>query len=191
MATAEDIEIVNAAIASTGGSPISSFTDGSQEAQTASNAYEQMVRAELVGGRWAFAEKDSALSRSASDPLTGDWTYSYGKPADLLQMLYVEENGGKVDYELVGDYIFSNAGPTRMRARYLYRAPASEFTPGFVAAMTVRLEALFLRSIEHHAEAQERDTRADRMFIVARTRDDQQNPPRRVTSSRLVDARRG
>lgn len=188
--TAHDIAIVNAAIARTGGTQIQSFTDGSAEAEVAKASYEQIVRAELTRGAWHFAEKDAALSTLAGEPLTGNWRYAYAVPSDLMKLIYVEQAGVPVDYEIVGTAIFSNAGDADMAARYIWRAPASRFSAEFVDALATRLEAVFLRANEQFQEAEVSDDRATTRFIRGRTSDDQQNPPRRIATSRLAAARR-
>lgn len=79
MATQEDVEIYNLAMAELGQSPIESFDDGSPAAEMAGASYRHTVGFLMGLRQWTFQRKVVQLTRLEAAPNTG-YTYQFEIP---------------------------------------------------------------------------------------------------------------
>ena len=76
------IDVCTRSLVLIGAQPITSFSDGSNEALVAVNLYEDTVQGSLVNTRWRFAV-NQAIGNRLSDAPTGRYNSAYQIPSDL------------------------------------------------------------------------------------------------------------
>lgn len=86
-----ETDVVNAALRLIGATVITTLTDGTKNAEVASDLYEE-VRDDLLRSHpWNFATKRVKLARSATAPAF-EFDYAYPMPADWLRTITVHDN---------------------------------------------------------------------------------------------------
>ena len=88
-----------------GGSPISSFDEGTAEADVVDAMYEDIARAALTSTRWRFATNQQVLNRLAAAP-TSRYDAAYQMPSDLLMLSAVTVNDDPIIYDTYGDKVY-------------------------------------------------------------------------------------
>ena len=73
-------------------SPISSFADESEQAQSAAEQYPEALAQCLEANDWSFASKVATLP-PASLPVDADLPYSYVRPGDFVRLIRVQPEG--------------------------------------------------------------------------------------------------
>lgn len=190
------LDHINGALTRIGENPITSLTQGDHAANVAANNYEKMVEAELSRNRWRFATKFEVLSLIDAD-VAGDppepWAYSYQLPPDIMVLRTVKSGGEPIRYARMKDKVFCDVGSeAAVYAHYAYRVPEVDWPPYFAEALTIRLEAVFLRAIgERYEQAEDREKDAVKAFAVARRLDAQSQTPVNPMRSPTLEARRG
>lgn len=110
-------EVINHALRMIGGQRITDVTDGSKNANAASDIYE-LVRDELLASHpWNFAGERVELARSATAPAFG-FQYKYALPADWLRTISVHDNDagvGTLYHKEEGGFIFADSENVYMR----------------------------------------------------------------------------
>ena len=188
MSTADNIKIVNSALTRSGHNQITSFDDGSAEAEVAQANYDEVVASALSSYPWSFANKYKQINKLSGTP-DNEWDYQYQLDSDLLKLIVVEVNGQNIDYERVGDVVYCDESDN-VYAEYVYEPAEATWPHDFKEAIITRLEALFLRALaDKDKEAEARDSRADFQFSRARNNDAKNKSPRSRRSSRLVNIR--
>ena len=86
-----ETDIVNRALRRVSGTRITSLTDGSANANIASDVYEQVFHDMLRGHAWKFATKLTKLARLSAVP-TYEFDFAYALPADWLRTVAVHDN---------------------------------------------------------------------------------------------------
>lgn len=90
------VGIVNRGLRAVGAeNTITALTDGTRNANVASDLYEEHRDNLLRGHPWNFATKRIKLARSATTPVYG-WDYQYPVPSDFLRLLEVHDNSAGV-----------------------------------------------------------------------------------------------
>lgn len=87
---ASKTEIANVALVLIGGTRITSFTDGSKNADTLNDIYEDLRR-NLLAFPWNFASTRVELAQLVNDPAF-EYEHAYGLPADWLYTVSVHDN---------------------------------------------------------------------------------------------------
>ena len=144
MATSE-VSICNMAIASLGGTPITSleYTESATpETILCSTHYEASRDAVLEEREWAFAMRRAKLNKLADAPIGYDAAFQL--PSDLLRVIKVgtdpEFLGLVYDWVREGSQILINSG--QVYIRYIIRCvDPSRFSSGFVQALSARIAA--------------------------------------------------
>lgn len=91
---------------------VSSMTDNSVAARTASAVWDYIRDEVLSEFPWNFAKARAQLSQDTTAPTYG-YDYRYAKPASCLKILAVETDGGEpVDFVEEGDYILTDQDDT-------------------------------------------------------------------------------
>ncbi len=186
------IEIANAALTRTGNSQITSFTDGSVEAEVTAANYEIIVEEALDEFFWSFATEEKALNKLVWTS-TNEWSYRYQAPSDLHAIKRVFQNGKPVEYEKNGNYIYTNTNNanTALYIEYVVRRDEAYWPAKFRSAVIKRLEALYLRALsEDYDKAELMDDDAEVASRRAKNRDANNKTPRRPKSYRLTSIRR-
>jgi hypothetical protein len=119
-------DVITNACTLLGAEKVSSFDDETREAEVAEALYELNITFEMSLGFWNFCKKTTELSQDVTAPTDLSWTYQYQQPSDILQVMGATDgNGNKVDYEVEGDKIFSDAN--RLILKYIYRPDESKW----------------------------------------------------------------
>jgi len=104
-----DIKVCNRALKLMGAQgTLSSFADGTVEADVCDAVYEDIVRAALTEMPWRFAVTQVALNRDVAEP-AGRWDAAYEIPSGALRIVAVTINDNRIEYDRYGDKIFCNA----------------------------------------------------------------------------------
>jgi hypothetical protein len=159
-----------------GANAITSFSDGSAEADVATEVYEEIVQEELSFYPWSFAKDQSGLSLLVAAPVDPTWTYGYQLPNGVMKILRMTVNGYNIEYERFGDKVFC--------------ALESKWPPYFSALVSHKLAALFATAIaERPGLAQSLYGELGVVRQLARTSDASGQTTRRIVQSRFKKAR--
>jgi hypothetical protein len=185
-----DLTYVNAALTRTGNGKITQFDDGSPAGDIAGANYEQLVLAEMSGYPWRWATKTvtlTALDVDATDP----WLYTYQLPGDLKHLMAVSVSGLPIDYEVQGTRLLCDVDTTAdVVAKHVWNVPEGSWPGEFGEYITLKLEAIFLRGINHlYQEAADRDKAALRKLAECKTIDSKRRTARNPVSSPTLAAR--
>ena len=114
MATGDtDIKICSDALLMLGANPISSFTEGTDEANICDRLYPDIKIKTLASYPWSFSFKKVQLARLITTP-TNEYKYQYQMPSDMIgvpRAVYdTADIGGPVrrEYRLMGDKILTD-----------------------------------------------------------------------------------
>jgi len=174
-----------------GGSPISSFADGTAEADICDAMYEDIARACLTNTRWGFATNQAVLNRLASDP-TGRWDAAYQLPAETLTVSAVTVNDTPIKFDTYGNKIYCNVSETEtVIADYIFRASESEWPSYFTIAVEYSMAAVLAISAARDAQlSQLMEQKYSFLMAQARSRDSQRQTSQRLNTSRFIAQRR-
>ncbi len=135
MATSK-VQIANLALMHVGEKSITSFTDGSNAANTINQVYDVVRDAVLTDHPWNFAVKRVIPSLDATAPVYG-FTYRFDLPTDYLRLLEIDENP---EYKISGLFIECDVNPIKIK--YIAKNDtAIEYDPLFVQALALRLSS--------------------------------------------------
>ena len=187
------VSISNQALTKCGASTITSFTDGSHEANVCSTMYTNVANGLMYYTFWNFAITKAALSLLTETPLDKSYTKVHSLPGDTIRIKGVFDSQGyyTTDYSVEGAKIYSNTDP--LNIEYVQETTEENF-PGFF------LEALIAKLAQEINEAITGvGTLSDRLLQdfniklqAARVADGQEEPPRNIMPvGRLVEAHYG
>ena len=135
------IALCSVGLLKTGCRSITSFDDGTAEAEVAGNLYEPVRDALLSAYPWRFATAQATLPRLEAEPIA-DYAYAYQLPADFLRALSAGAGRGRgLDYRIHERRLHANAPDVVLT--YVFRPMESEFPPFFDQALIARLAAEF------------------------------------------------
>jgi hypothetical protein len=186
-----DIDIVSTALVMIGANPITSFSDGTTEANVAKNLYEDTVRDLLSRHRWRFASGQSQLSRRSDAPLTG-WDSAYQLPSDMLVLHSLMVEGYNIAYDRYQDLAYTNADTNdQVIADYTFRADENLWPPYFISLVELYLASLFAYSVANQIQtADYLDKKALRQLALARNIDSQEQTTRKMDMTLFTRVRR-
>lgn len=185
-----DIGLCGRALVRLGAQAISSFADGTAEAEVAGALYGTARDAMLSAHPWSFATAQATLSRLDAPP-EADFAAAFALPADFLRALSAGtgERGRGLDYRIRRRALHADAEAVVLT--YLFRPPETEFPPFFDQALIARLSAEFCLPVTENASRAEALHRiAEAEFRRARLIDAQQDPQDRFEDFSLIEARR-
>lgn len=118
-----EVDIMNLALDHLRNGEISSATDSTPKGRWLQRNYDHVRDMCLRRHFWNFATEITSLAVDPQDPPYG-WAYRYQLPSDCLklaQLRYLGEFEGRiVPYELIGNYIHTDAAPP-LKIRYIKR----------------------------------------------------------------------
>jgi len=94
------VDVVNVGLRKVGGNRITSMTDGTTNANIASDLYDEVLK-DLLCFEWHFARNRVKLAQSSTTP-TFEYDYAYVLPSDWVYTVKVSEDDGgssSVDYK--------------------------------------------------------------------------------------------
>lgn len=174
-----------------GGSPITSFTDGTAEADVCDAMYEDIARAALTNSRWRFATNQAVLNRLATAP-TSRWDSAYQLPSGTLSVNAVTVNDYPIGFDTYGDNVYCNATATEeVVADYIFRATEAQWPSYFTVAVEYSMAAVLAVSVARDASlAQMLEQKASLTMMQARNRDSQRQTTKKLDTSRFIAQRR-
>jgi len=169
---------------------LSSFADGTREAQVCDAIYEDVVRGLLADMPWRFATTQVALNRDVSAP-AGRWDAAYEIPSGCLRINAITINDARIEYDRYGDKIFCDATATdTVVMDYVQRVQESFWAPWFVLAAEYHLAAeLAVALARDNGMADLLTRKAMAHLRKARHTDSVQQTTRKVSANRLVAVR--
>ncbi len=185
------IKVCSRASVLMGGSPISSFDEGTAEADVVDAMYEDIARAALTSTRWRFATNQQVLNRLSAAP-TSRFDAAYQMPSDLLMLSAVTVNDDPIVYDIYGDKVYCDTSTNEIVvADYIYRASEAYWPSYFTLAVEFQVASMLSISIARDASlGSMMDQQAERQMIKARRLDSQQQTTRKLMTSRFIAQRR-
>lgn len=186
-----EIKICSRASVLMGGSPISSFSDGTVESDVCDAMYEDVARASLTNTRWRFATNQSILTRLSTAP-TGRFDAAYQLPSTMLMLNAITVNDFPIEYDIYGDKAYCNAVSSDVViADFIFRAVEANWPPYFTIAVEFSMAALLAVSVARDASlASLMEQKANVYMMQARRLDSQQQTTRKLDTSRFIAQRR-
>lgn len=185
-----DISICSNALLKIGADGITSFDDGTAEAEIATNLY-GMIRDSLLSSYpWSFARLQKKLSRLVKNPIA-DYQYSYRLPPDFLRVISAGSGnrGQGIEYRIHESELHTNQSEVTLS--YIYRPDESAFPAFFTEALVARLAAEFCSPLTESTSRTEFLSKIAADAITrARLIDSQQATPKAFEDFTLVEARR-
>lgn len=174
-----------------GGSPITSFADGTAEADVCDAMYEDIARSSLTNTRWRFATTQAVLNRLVAAP-TSRWDAAYQLPAGTLTVTAVTVNDYPIGFDTYGDKIYCNAVEAdSVVADYIFRATEADWPSYFTVAVEYAMASVLAVSVARDASlAQMLEQKASMAMMQARNRDSQRQTTKRLDTSRFIAQRR-
>lgn len=197
-----DIDIASQGLGLCRGTPISSFDDGTNEADIAGQYYGTFIKDIFSRYPWSFALKKRQLSRDSTDPVN-EWKYSFVVPAEVERLFAVYRSGQvgakpmTQGWDRVGNFIFTNE--PELWAEYTVYKPESQW-PGYFIQYAIHAFALLIavpytddKDLRNDLQVitYGRDTENERggKFGVAASTDAQSKPAQEVQMPDLIAAR--
>ena len=189
--SASAIDVANRALMRVGAERITSFGEATNEAALAASEYEPLVLATLSRRRWRFATAEATLVRLQATPQSGRWEHAFQLPADLIALHNATVNGRQIDYDRLGDKLFTDALEPVV-VEYTWRAPERQWPGHFADAFVCELTARFAKGLLRDVDlARSEERAAERAWQAAALDDSQQRTARRLPRSPLITVRRG
>jgi hypothetical protein len=132
------LSICSDALQMLGAKPISSFTEGTDEANVADSLYQDIKKQALLVYPWSFVYKKIALARLLTGPTT-EYTYAYQLPGDRIgppRSVTVSATPGSGtirNYRIFGDQLLTNE--TSIYIDYPYDVQEYEMPVYFIQLM--------------------------------------------------------
>lgn len=174
-----------------GGSPITSFDEGTVEADVCDAMYEDIARASLTNSRWGFATNQQVLNRIAAPP-TSRFDAAYQLPANTLTVSAVTVNDSPIIFDTYGSKVYCNMSISDVVvADYIFRATESEWPSYFTVAVEYTMASILATSVARDATlSQLMDSKASMLMMQARRFDSQRQTTQRLSTSRFIAQRR-
>lgn len=183
--------VASAAMAMIGGGAISSFSDGTIEAEIAESLYEDTVETLLCATRWTFATAQSELNHLSAAP-TGRFSDAWQLPSEtILQLHAVTSNDNRIEYDVYGSKVYCDYDSSNtLVADYTFRAEESLWLPAFKTAVQLQLASFFAPALRADNDLSVlMQNRADAGLRAAKVQDSQQKTSKNVTTSRFLAQR--
>ncbi len=184
-------QLCSRALLKIGANTISSFDEGTAEAEIAGNLYGSARDALLSAHPWSFATGQITPPKLAASPLA-DFQCAYQLPNDFLRVLSLGETdmktGRGVLYRIHERRIHTNTDGVMLT--YIFRPDESIFPAFFDAALIARLSAEFSMPLtENTARTEALFKQAEMEFRQAKLIDSQQQAPVVFEDFSLIRAR--
>lgn len=153
MALLDDLDIVNAACAMIGETPLQSLDDEIEAGQAAALVYQATVEFNLGLYPWSFGKQVYQLSQVASATSLAGFDYIFDLPAERLgDPIYVTDDATDPDhrfsrYALINSQV--HADKTPLYGEFRFRAPPNRWSPTFKAATITAVAAAFAIPLTH------------------------------------------
>lgn len=183
------IALCSRALLKIGGETITSFDEGTAEAEITANLYPFIRDGILSAHPWNFATGQAVLARLTAEPVA-DYSYAYQLPSDLLRVISAGSDGrGRgIGYRIAEGRLHTDSDEAVLT--YIFRPAEEDFPHFFDLALISRLASEFcipLTGSTSRAEVLGRiaDTELRRAKLI----DAQQETPNRIEDFTLITAR--
>jgi len=182
------IALCSRALLKTGCRSITSFDEGTAEAEVAGNLYGSIRDALLSAYPWSFATAQATLPRLEAAPVA-DYAHAFQLPADFLRAMSAGAGRGRgLDYRIHERRLHAHAPEVVLT--YIFRPLETEFPPFFDQALIARLAAEFCIPLTDSTTRSEALLRvAENELAQARTIDAQQDTILAIDDYPLIGAR--
>lgn len=183
------IDLCSQALVRLGAEPISSFEEGTAEADTADALYPGVRDECLSAHPWSFATGQAELERLTAVPVA-DYAHAYQLPNDLLRVVSAGEDGrGRgIAYRIHEGRLHSDA--ERVTLTYIFRADETAWPAFFGNVVVQKLAAAFAVPLTDSTSAAEASARAAEIALrQAKGLDAQQATPKAFEDFTLIDCR--
>lgn len=144
------LSICSDALIMLGAAPLSSFSDGTDEAQVADRLYDDLRDTLLMQYPYSWTVRKVQLARLADTPIN-EWKYKYSLPGDILGNPRAVFPSNAVAERPVRDFeIYAGGLYTSLETVYIdyqYRPDPAQFPPYFVRLLRTALAAEFAEPI--------------------------------------------
>ena len=136
------LSICSDALLMLGASPISSFTEGTDEANICNSLYPDIKIKTLASYPWSFSFKKVQLARLITTPTT-EYQYEYALPSDMIgtpRAVFISSSAGSStqrDYRIMGGKLLTNY--KEVYVDYQYSVEEYEMPHYFVQNMKYQL----------------------------------------------------
>ena len=144
------LSICSDALIMLGAAPLSSFSDGTDEAQVADRLYDDVRDTVLMQYPYSWSVRKVRLSRLLDTPIN-EWKYKYAVPGDILgnpKAVFNSAGAGSQtvrEFEIYAGGLYTNY--ENVWIDYQYLPEASSFPPYFVRLLKTALAAEFAEPI--------------------------------------------
>ena len=130
-----DIEVAQRAMVLVGLEPLTSFTDGTDEALVANTVYEDLVEDCIAQHNWNFATGQKTLARLTDTPVDiWDAAYALLTSPAVLQINTVTIDDTPQPYDVYERYIYMNASENdTVVLNYMFRVDTQYWPPTFTS----------------------------------------------------------
>tara|TARA_R110000868_G_C10942586_1_gene767182 strand:+ start:195 stop:812 length:618 start_codon:yes stop_codon:yes gene_type:complete len=188
-----NISISNKSLVKCGATTITSFTEGSHEANVSATMYETTKKGLLYYTFWNFAIKKSLLNLLNETPLDKNFTYAHSLPGDIIRIKAIFDEGGyyQEDYKIEGQKVYSNSAIVFLE--YVQDMDEQYFPVFFIETLVAKLAYEINEAITGIGSLQDRLLNDFNIKLrAARIADGQENPPVNVMpAGRLIEAHLG
>lgn len=184
---ATKLKVIASACIKLGEKAPTSLSDDRYGVEVGNNLFERTYENELCSTLWRFAMKKQALSRDVSTPIN-EWAYQFTLPSDMLMPVATWPRG--VDYEIVGDKLYSDA--TALDLDYIYKPDVGlGKTPAYfyellVARMAMEMALPLTGSLEKRNAM---EAAYSKQRALAQWADSQGRPNQAVGSAPFIESR--
>jgi len=182
------IALCSRALLKTGCRSITSFDEGTAEAEVAGNLYTFIRDGLLSAHPWSFATAQVTLGRLDAPPIA-DYAYAYQLPADFLRALSAGAGRGSgLDYRIQEWRLHTSASEVVLT--YIFGPSETEFPPFFDQILIARLAAEFCIPLTDSTSRYDTLLKvAEREFKQARLIDSQQDTTQAFQDFTLIGVR--
>jgi len=188
---ASTVGICNQAITLVGGNRITGLDDGSDEADSCLDIYDDLRDLVLEGADWTFATKRYTLLPEAGTPAWG-YTYQFTKLAEMIRVINVSEspdnlNGeSDLDWRLEENLILCDEAKIYVKAIKQITDP-SRFSAGYVQSFVLLLASYLSIPIAGSRSLQESfKIQYDNSLPITHSNDGRQGKSDRIKSTRYT-----
>lgn len=184
-----NISICSKALLKIGASGITSFEDGTAEAEVAGSLYPYIRDALISSYPWSFALAQTKLARLDETPVA-DFSYAYLLPSDFLRIVSAGcgNKSRGLSYRIVRECLYSNL--PQINLTYLRRPDEDSFPAYFCEALINKLAYEFCIPLtESSTRAEFLSKIAEDSISRARSVDAQQSTPSCFEDFSLVEVR--
>ena len=183
-------DICSQALIKCGADTISSFNDGTHEANVCSVMYDTIKKSLLYYTFWNFAIKKVQMNRLAEIPTDAKFLFAYSLPADVIRIRSIFDENGQADftYKKEGQKIFSNNKTAFVE--YVQNMDETTMPSFFIEALVSKVATEINEAITASGSLTQRlASDFQQKLRASRIADGQENPPQNIMpAGRLIEA---